>query len=155
MAGANSELAGLPAQFGEAVASIKERLPPELRVPTWGIICGSGLSGLVDHIEDKVLLDYTSIPVRGEGNTSRGWGAGEAKGAVCTGVGTSSNFPLTALPSSANRALRRLPSRDTSRRLRLATLAQVVPHASPLWRHWVASICTRVTIRPHVSFRSV
>lgn len=53
----------LPPPFEEALDSIRNRLPDGLRAPSWGIICGSGLSGLVDHIQDKVILEYNSIPV--------------------------------------------------------------------------------------------
>ena len=30
--------------------------------PTIGVICGSGLGGLVDNVEDKFSIDYSDIP---------------------------------------------------------------------------------------------
>lgn len=59
----SSELAALPKDIADAVESIKSRLPANFSAPKWGIVCGSGLSGLVDHIEEKVIVDYNSIPV--------------------------------------------------------------------------------------------
>lgn len=56
-------LSQLPKEYGDAVQSIRSRLPVELSKPEWGIICGSGLSGLGDHIVDKVTIEYDSIPV--------------------------------------------------------------------------------------------
>lgn len=47
----------------EALSAIKGRLPAELAEPKWGVVCGSGLSGLVDHIEEQVLINYDAIPV--------------------------------------------------------------------------------------------
>ncbi|UZJ54607.1 hypothetical protein CBS101457_003927 [Exobasidium rhododendri] len=57
----NDELAMLPEEFSAAVESIKSRLPAKLKVPVWGIVCGSGLSGLVDHIEERILINYDEI----------------------------------------------------------------------------------------------
>jgi purine-nucleoside phosphorylase len=59
----NSELEALPKDFVEALNAIKSRLPAHLAVPKWGVVCGSGLSGLVDHIEEQVLINYDTIPV--------------------------------------------------------------------------------------------
>lgn len=56
-------LSQLPKEYGDAVESIRKRLPAELSKPDWGIVCGSGLSGLGDHIVDKVTIDYDTIPV--------------------------------------------------------------------------------------------
>ncbi|EPQ30476.1 uncharacterized protein PFL1_02002 [Pseudozyma flocculosa PF-1] len=56
------DLSALPAQFGSAVEAIRKALPKELASPQWGIICGSGLSGLASSLEDKVELPYTDIP---------------------------------------------------------------------------------------------
>ena len=58
-----TELDSLPKEYAAAVDSIASRLPENLAAPKWGIICGSGLSGLVDHIEEKVVIDYDTIPV--------------------------------------------------------------------------------------------
>jgi purine-nucleoside phosphorylase len=62
----SAELAALPQEFAAAVECIKSSLPADLSAPKWGIICGSGLSGLVDHIEDKILINYDAIPVSGD-----------------------------------------------------------------------------------------
>jgi purine-nucleoside phosphorylase len=56
-------LSQLPKEYVDAVESIQKRLPVELSKPDWGIICGSGLSGLGDHIVDKITIDYDTIPV--------------------------------------------------------------------------------------------
>ena len=56
-------LSQLPKEYGDAVKSIQSRLPANLSKPDWGIVCGSGLSGLGDHIVDKITIDYDTIPV--------------------------------------------------------------------------------------------
>ena len=43
----------------EAVAFLKTKTDI---VPTIGIICGSGLGGLADLIEDAVTVEYKDIP---------------------------------------------------------------------------------------------
>lgn len=58
-----SELDSLPKEYTEAVSSILAKLPDSLKRPTWGVVCGSGLATLVDQIEEKVLIDYDTIPV--------------------------------------------------------------------------------------------
>ncbi|PWN50759.1 inosine guanosine and [Violaceomyces palustris] len=52
----------LPAEFKQAVEAIRKVVPERLSKPTWGIICGSGLSGLASTLEDKVEVPYTEIP---------------------------------------------------------------------------------------------
>ena len=56
-------LSQLPKEYGDATESIQSRLPANFSKPDWGIICGSGLSGLGDHIVDKITIDYDTIPV--------------------------------------------------------------------------------------------
>lgn len=58
-----ADLEKLPSNFVQATESIRSRLPENLQSPKWAVICGSGLSGLVDHIEERVLIDYSTIPV--------------------------------------------------------------------------------------------
>lgn len=58
----NSTLLAEP--FPSALAAIRAKLPAALATPKWGIICGSGLAGLGDRLEDKVLVPYSEIPVR-------------------------------------------------------------------------------------------
>ena len=48
--------------FDESVDAIKAAVPNILQNPRVGIICGSGLSGLVDSFRDVVLVPYQSIP---------------------------------------------------------------------------------------------
>lgn len=56
-------LATLPPIYGEAVDHILANIPDHLSRPQWGIVCGSGLAGLGDVIEEKVLVAYDKIPV--------------------------------------------------------------------------------------------
>lgn len=47
----------------EEVHAIKEFLLKKTKVrPTVGIICGSGLGGLVDNVENKEMFNYEDIP---------------------------------------------------------------------------------------------
>ncbi|PWN43584.1 inosine guanosine and [Ceraceosorus guamensis] len=50
------------ARLQESHRAIISRLPNELCQPTWGIICGSGLGGLADHLEERVDVQYADIP---------------------------------------------------------------------------------------------
>jgi len=59
----NAELDTLPRELVDALDAITSRLPSELSRPKWGVVCGSGLSGLVDDIEEQVLINYDTIPV--------------------------------------------------------------------------------------------
>ncbi|KAK0565158.1 Purine nucleoside phosphorylase [Tilletia horrida] len=57
------DLAALPPQFGAAVSAIRAAVPdPKLQAPVWGIVCGSGLSGLAASLVDKVEVPYSQIP---------------------------------------------------------------------------------------------
>lgn len=58
----NVDLDSLPVQFKQAVEAIRAAVPAELASPKWGIICGSGLSGLASTLESAVHVPYTSIP---------------------------------------------------------------------------------------------
>lgn len=48
----------------EAYAYLQARLPPSLSVPKLAIICGTGLGGLADSLNDdeKAVFDYKNIP---------------------------------------------------------------------------------------------
>jgi purine-nucleoside phosphorylase len=48
--------------FDDSVNTIKALLPDVLHRPCVGIICGSGLSGLVDSFRDVVIVPYENIP---------------------------------------------------------------------------------------------
>lgn len=48
--------------FAEALEAIKSRLPERLQNPLVGIVCGSGLGGMVDCIRDLVLVPYSTVP---------------------------------------------------------------------------------------------
>ncbi|CAA7268811.1 unnamed protein product [Cyclocybe aegerita] len=48
--------------FDASIKAIKETLPVNLQSPRVGVICGSGLSGLVDIFRDVVLVPYENIP---------------------------------------------------------------------------------------------
>jgi hypothetical protein len=54
--------------FGRAAASIRSRLPANsaLSHPVWAVVCGSGLSGLVDVLVDRIDIDYRDIEGFGE-----------------------------------------------------------------------------------------
>ncbi|SPO31546.1 related to PNP1 - purine-nucleoside phosphorylase [Ustilago trichophora] len=58
----NVDLEALPQQFKQAVEAIRSVVPAELASPKWGIICGSGLSGLASSLTNPVHVPYTSIP---------------------------------------------------------------------------------------------
>jgi len=45
-----------------AIDSIRSQLPPEYHYPRVGIVCGSGLSELVDSIQDVHIIHYKTIP---------------------------------------------------------------------------------------------
>lgn len=60
----DEKLATLPPLYNEAVKYIRKNIPGHLAKPLWGIVCGSGLSGLGDVIEEKVVVPYDNIPVR-------------------------------------------------------------------------------------------
>lgn len=51
-------------QTAEALRYLKTKVPPKLRQPVIGIICGSGLNGLADAVlpEPRFELPYTDIP---------------------------------------------------------------------------------------------
>lgn len=48
--------------FAETIESIVARLPEALKRPRVGIVCGSGLSGLVESLRETVLIPYETIP---------------------------------------------------------------------------------------------
>jgi len=45
-----------------AIKTIRSKLPETLHRPIFGIVCGSGLSGLGDSLRDKVIVPYSEIP---------------------------------------------------------------------------------------------
>lgn len=48
--------------FDESLNAIKAAVPDILQNPRVGIICGSGLSGLVNSFRNVVLIPYENIP---------------------------------------------------------------------------------------------
>jgi len=48
--------------FGATIESIEPRLPELLRGPRVGIVCGSGLSGLMESLRETVLIPYETLP---------------------------------------------------------------------------------------------
>ncbi|KJA25257.1 hypothetical protein HYPSUDRAFT_420055 [Hypholoma sublateritium FD-334 SS-4] len=48
--------------FAASISAIKAALPANLQCPRAAIICGSGLSGIVDVLRDVVLVPYQDIP---------------------------------------------------------------------------------------------
>lgn len=48
--------------FGPTLEAIKSKLPEKLQNPQIGIICGSGLSGLVDTLREVEVVPYENIP---------------------------------------------------------------------------------------------
>ena len=48
--------------FAASLDAIKAVLPANLQSPRVAIICGSGLSGIVDALRDVVLVPYQNIP---------------------------------------------------------------------------------------------
>lgn len=53
-------MADLP--FQETLAVLKSLVPPQLFRPQLGIVCGSGLGGLVDNLRDVVQVPYENLP---------------------------------------------------------------------------------------------
>ncbi|PPQ77945.1 hypothetical protein CVT25_015420 [Psilocybe cyanescens] len=51
-----------PTSFQASIDAIKSALPPNLQSPRVGIICGSGLSGIVDVFRNTVIVPYENIP---------------------------------------------------------------------------------------------
>lgn len=68
------DLARLPGSYYRALVSIRERLPKELRTPKVAIVCGSGLQGLAEVLEDTVLVSYSDID--GFGESTGAWASG-------------------------------------------------------------------------------
>lgn len=48
--------------FGPSLEAIRSKLPEKLQNPQIGIICGSGLSGLVDTLREVEIIQYENIP---------------------------------------------------------------------------------------------
>ncbi|ORY62708.1 nucleoside phosphorylase domain-containing protein [Leucosporidium creatinivorum] len=61
----------LTASYTQALIDVRSRLPKELRVPKVGIVCGSGLQGLAELLQDRVEVNYAEIEGFGE-STVRG-----------------------------------------------------------------------------------
>ncbi len=51
-----------PVPFLASINVLHRLLPEKLRKPRVGIICGSGLGGLVEALRDVVLVPYETIP---------------------------------------------------------------------------------------------
>jgi purine-nucleoside phosphorylase len=56
----------LAVQFTQALLDIRAKLPKELQYPKVGIVCGSGLQGLADILQDRVEVPYQEITGFGE-----------------------------------------------------------------------------------------
>lgn len=54
-------MAPLPAP-SEVVSSLRTKLPAALQHPALAVVCGSGLAGLADLLEDRVDVPYSEIP---------------------------------------------------------------------------------------------
>ena len=48
--------------FGQSIDAIRTELPLYLQYPRVGIICGSGLSGIVTMFRKVVKIPYAKIP---------------------------------------------------------------------------------------------
>lgn len=48
----------------DALQYLEQKLPPELRLPSVGIVCGSGLGGLAKTVipQPRLEVNYTDIP---------------------------------------------------------------------------------------------
>lgn len=48
----------------EALHYLENKIPPELRLPSVGVVCGSGLGGLAKTVmpQPRLEVDYTDIP---------------------------------------------------------------------------------------------
>lgn len=60
----------LPDTYNAALQTIAERVPKHLQSPKIGIVCGSGLSGLADHMREKVLVPYQDLAGFGKSTVS-------------------------------------------------------------------------------------
>lgn len=76
----------IPAGFEEAIQAIHTRVPEDLREPKVGIVCGSGLSGLVASIRNSVLVPYSELPGFGT-STVQGHKSALAFGRIGEGEG--------------------------------------------------------------------
>lgn len=59
-------LDALTTTYQQALIDIRSRLPKELRTPKVGIVCGSGLQGLAELLQDRVEVPYGEIEGFGE-----------------------------------------------------------------------------------------
>ncbi|KAG9123984.1 hypothetical protein FRC07_013288, partial [Ceratobasidium sp. 392] len=82
----------IPKAFTAAIDAIKARIPEELREPTVGIVCGSGLSGLVSSIRDSVLVPYPEIPGFGTSTV-----AGHKSALAFGKIGEGEGVPVVAM----------------------------------------------------------
>jgi len=48
--------------FASALDAITQQVPSNLLPPLLGVICGSGLSGLVNSLKDVHIVPYDKIP---------------------------------------------------------------------------------------------
>ncbi|TFK31645.1 nucleoside phosphorylase domain-containing protein [Crucibulum laeve] len=53
---------GRVTDFTTTLETIRSALPEKLQKPRVGIICGSGLNGLAEHIKEIVTISYETIP---------------------------------------------------------------------------------------------
>ncbi|KAF8609015.1 inosine guanosine and xanthosine phosphorylase family protein [Ceratobasidium sp. AG-I] len=52
----------ISSRFSEAIQAIHSRVSKHLREPKIGIVCGSGLSGLVESIREPEYVQYSELP---------------------------------------------------------------------------------------------
>lgn len=51
-----------PTLLDDAIKVLEGLVSPELLRPRVGIVCGSGLGGIADRIQDHILVPYEKIP---------------------------------------------------------------------------------------------
>lgn len=75
-----------PTDYKPTLDAIRGKLPEKLQNPQIGIICGSGLSGLVDTLREVVIIQYDAIPGFGR-STVQGHKSALAFGLLGSGEG--------------------------------------------------------------------
>jgi len=63
-------VASISPPFSDALDTIIARVPEKLQSPKFGIVCGSGLSGLADSMREKVLVPYEDLKGFGKNTVS-------------------------------------------------------------------------------------
>ncbi|KAL9940682.1 hypothetical protein V8E36_000170 [Tilletia maclaganii] len=90
------DVALLPPLFADAVTAIRSAVQdPQLQSPVWGIVCGSGLSGLAASLIDKVEVPYSQIPGFAQSSVA-GHGSALAFGYLAAEDNPSKRVPVVA-----------------------------------------------------------